>query len=100
MVSYFSNRSTVTLDLRPHLEQDVLAIRTLTSVALVEVMRAQGNHPIQVEIISEIYWQDVGASTGPIIDIALSPFETPELLVVTQGGRVVVISFSSDTIES
>ncbi|KAF8311625.1 hypothetical protein DL93DRAFT_1406027 [Clavulina sp. PMI_390] len=78
-------------------DQNILAIRTLTSITLVEVIRATPKRSLQVTVIAELDWQSLDAN-GKAIDIAFNPFGSPELLVVTESGGVVVIAFGGDEV--
>jgi len=47
-------------------------------------------------VIAEVDWSDLGKSGVPAVDIALSPFDTAELLVITESGNAHILSFESD----
>ena len=77
-------------------DTNVLAIRTLTAITLVSVIRAKGRYPLELSVISEVDWSDLGQYGVPAVDIALSPFGTAELLVITESGNAQILSFESD----
>jgi len=77
-------------------DTNVLAIRTLTAITLVSVIRAKGRYPLELSVIAEVDWSDLGQSGVPAVDIALSPFDTAELLVITESGDAQILSFESD----
>jgi hypothetical protein len=65
----------------------------------VGVVRAKGKRPLELSVIAEVDWSDFGESGAPAVDIALSPFDAAELLVVLESGNVQILSFESDSLE-
>ena len=54
---------------------------------------------MELSVIAEVDWSDLGQSGIPAVDIAFSPFDAAELLVITESGNAQILSFESDDLE-
>lgn len=75
----------------------VLAIRTMTSVTVVEIVRQPGGL-FDVRVIVEIAWKDLGNAHAHITDMAFNPYNDSELLVTNEDGTAQIISFGADPV--
>lgn len=62
------------------------------------VVRAKGKRPLELAVIAEADWCDLGQPGVPAVDVALSPFEVAELLLVMENGNVQILSLESDSL--
>lgn len=54
------------------------------------------DHTLNLKVLGEVKANMISKTTTSIVDIALSPFGSLELILITEGGEAGIVSFGTD----